>query len=89
MENDYHSANKIWWLCLVPISTTRFASDVGCRMAKNINGLYKEIFLWAMISNSLAEDEEHDVPSKILKTIFGLPVLDIFRPQYVWFLLHF
>ena len=27
--------NKIWWLCLVSTSTTRFASDVGCRMAKN------------------------------------------------------
>ena len=26
--------NKIWWLCLVPTSTTRFASDVGYRMAK-------------------------------------------------------
>ena len=28
--------NKIWWLCLVPTSTTRFASDVGYRMAKNV-----------------------------------------------------
>ena len=26
--------NNILWLCLVPTSTTRFASDVGCRMAK-------------------------------------------------------
>ena len=26
--------NKIWWLCLVPTSTTRFASEVGYRMAK-------------------------------------------------------
>ena len=26
--------NKVWWLCLVPTSTTRFASDVGYRMAK-------------------------------------------------------
>ena len=25
---------KVWWLCLVPTSTTRFASDVGYRMAK-------------------------------------------------------
>ena len=30
--NDY----KIWWLCLVPTSTIRFASDVGYRMAKNV-----------------------------------------------------
>ena len=27
-------SNKVWWLCLVPTSTTRFASDVGYRMAK-------------------------------------------------------
>ena len=26
--------NKVWWQCLVPTSTTRFASDVGYRMAK-------------------------------------------------------
>ena len=45
--------NKIWWLCLVPTSTTRFANDVGYRMAKKLIGLYKEIFLWTMTSNSL------------------------------------
>ena len=28
------SANKVWWQCLVPTSTTRFASDAGYRMAK-------------------------------------------------------
>ena len=27
-------SNKIWWLCLVPTSTTRFASEVGYRIAK-------------------------------------------------------
>ena len=27
-------SNKVWWQCLVPTSTTRFASDVGYRMAK-------------------------------------------------------
>ena len=26
---DKMSANKIWWLCLVPTSTTRCANDVG------------------------------------------------------------
>ena len=26
--------NKVWWLCLVPTSTTRFASDAGYRMDK-------------------------------------------------------
>ena len=28
------SANKVWWQCPVPTSTTRFASDVGYRMVK-------------------------------------------------------
>ena len=32
---SHYKRNKIWWLCLVPTSTTRFASDVGYRMAKN------------------------------------------------------
>ena len=36
--------NTTWWLCLVPTSTTRFASDLGCRTAKIVIGLYKEIF---------------------------------------------
>ena len=35
--------NKIRWQCLVPTSTTRFASDVGYRMAKKWIWLYKEI----------------------------------------------
>ena len=26
--------NKVWWLCLVPNSTTRFTSDVGYKIAK-------------------------------------------------------
>ena len=26
--------SKIWWLCLVPTSATRFGSEVGYRMAK-------------------------------------------------------
>ena len=30
----YHRVNKVWWQCLVPTSTTRFASDAGYRMAK-------------------------------------------------------
>ena len=31
-----------------------------------------------MTSNSLAENEEHDIPSQILKTIFGLHASVIF-----------
>ena len=34
----------------------------------------------------MTECEEHDIPSQILKTIFGLHASVIFRPQYVWFL---
>ena len=30
--------NRIRWLCLVPIPTTRLASDLGYRMAKNVTG---------------------------------------------------
>ena len=41
-----------------------------------------------MTSNSLTENEEHDIVSQILKTIFGLHALVIFRPQYVWFTVH-
>ena len=34
-------ANSIWWLCLVPILTTRFASDLGYIMGKDLIGLDK------------------------------------------------
>ena len=34
--------------------------------------------LWTMTSNSLTENEEHDIPSHILKTIFGLDASVIF-----------
>ena len=68
--------NKVWWLCLVPTSTTRFAIDMGYRMARMvIQGKY---FLWTMTSYSLTKNEEHDIPSQILKTIFGLHASVIF-----------
>ena len=41
-----------------------------------------------MTSSSLTEKEKHDIPSQILKTIFGLHTSDIFRPKYVWFPIH-
>ena len=41
-----------------------------------------------MTSNSLKENEEHHIPSQILKTIFGLHASVIFRPKYVWFPVH-
>ena len=40
-----------------------------------IKGKY---FLWTMTSNSLTENEEHGIPSQILKTIFGLHASFIF-----------
>ena len=36
----YVGMNRFWWPCLVSISTTRFASDLRYRMAKNLIGLY-------------------------------------------------
>ena len=46
----------------------------GVQNGQNPIVLYKEniFFLWTMTSNSLTENEEHDSPSYILKTIFGL-----------------
>ena len=70
--------NKVWWLCLVPTSTTRFASDVGYRMPKFNTVIQGKYFLWTMTSNSLTENEEHGIPSQILKTIFGLHASVIF-----------
>ena len=44
----------------------------GVQNGQNVIVLYQEnIFLWTMTSNSLIENEEHDIPSHILKTIFG------------------
>ena len=42
-----------------------------------------------MTSNSLTENEEHDIPSQILKTIFGLHACYFLDPnmcgfQYIW-----
>ena len=70
--------NKVWWQCLVPTSTTRFASDAGYRMTKMQHSYIRKIFLLTMTSNSLTENEEHDIPSPILKTIFGLHASVIF-----------
>ena len=41
-----------------------------------------------MTSNSLTENEEQDIPSHILKTIFGVHASVIFIPKYVWFPIH-
>ena len=77
-KNMQCKGNKIWWLCLVPTPTTRFASEVGYRIAKIWHGYTRKIFLWTMTSNSLTENEEQDIPSHILKTTFGLHASVIF-----------
>ena len=33
----------------------------------------------------MTENGEQDIPSQVLKTIFGLHASVIFRPKYVWF----
>ena len=43
-DDNNMEVNKVWWLCLVPTSTTRFASDVGYRMAKIKHSCTREIF---------------------------------------------
>ena len=50
-----------------------------------IKGKY---ILWTMTSNSWTENEKHDIPSQILKIIFGLHASVIFRPQHLWFPVH-
>ena len=79
---------KIWWLCLVPTSTTRFASDVGYRMAKIWYSYIRKIFLWTLAYNSLTENGEHNISSQILKTILDCMPQLFFRPQYVLFPVH-
>ena len=37
-----------------------------------------------MTYNSLTDNEEQDIPSHILKTIFGLHTSVILRRKYVW-----
>ena len=57
--------------CLAPTLTTRFARDMGYRMAKIWYGYTRKIYIyiiwyiWTMTSNSLSENEEHGIPSEI------------------------
>ena len=75
--------NRIWWLCLLPTSTTRLASDRGYRMEKKIIGFYKEILFMNIDIKFL--NIEHEF---LNKDDFGLHGSVIFRPQCVWFLVH-
>ena len=51
---------------------------------RTIQGKY---LLGTMTFNSLTENEEHDIPSQILKTIFGFHA-SYFYTQYVWLPVH-
>ena len=54
----------------------------GVQNGQNLIWLYKENNFheqWPMTYNSLTQNEEHDIPSQILKTIFGLHASAIFQ----------
>ena len=80
--------NRIWWPCLVPTSITRFASDLGTEWSKII-GLCKEsaFFMNNDIKFLTIEGRTRHSPTN-LEYHFGLHVSVIFRPQYVWSLVH-
>ena len=69
---DYNDANKIWWLCLLPTSTTRFASDVGYRMARKLKGLLKEIIFMNSDIKFLNIEWRTPYPLTNLEDRFGL-----------------
>ena len=70
--------NKILWLCLVPTSTTWFASDLVYRMAKKIVGLHQEILFMNNDIKFLDIEWRTPYPLTDLKTVFGLRASVIF-----------
>ena len=82
------SSNKIWWLCLVPTLTTRFASDVGYRMAKKIMGLYKEIIFMNNDIKFLKLEWRTTSRHKFWRPFWIACLSYFFRLQYVWFPVH-
>ena len=46
--------NRIWWLCVVPISTTRLTSDLGYRRAKPLIRLYKANTFYELLHSQKA-----------------------------------
>ena len=53
----------------------------GVQNGQNLSGIQGKYFLWTMTSNSWTDNEdneEHNIPSHILKTIFGLHASAIF-----------
>ena len=78
--------NKIWWLGLVPTSTTRFASDVGYRMAKSCIVLYiyilkKEIIFMNNDIKFLDKEWRTPYPLTNFEDLFGLRASVIFYTQ--------
>ena len=71
---------------VVPTSTTRFASDVGCWMAKNLIGLYKEIM--SMIKDIKSHRMKNTVYVTDFEDRYGLCASVIFLLQYMWFPVH-
>ena len=64
IELYYAICNRIWWLCLVPTSTTRFACDLWYRLqnGQKFNRVIQDKYLlWTMRSNSLSKNEERDI----------------------------
>ena len=68
------SGDNAWFLPQPPGSLVMW----GTEWPKSNIVIQGKYFLWTMTSNSLTENEEHDIPSQILKTIFGLHASVIF-----------
>ena len=66
----FYIHNRIWWLCLIRSSTTRYGSELWVQNGQTFNRVIQEkYFFMKMTSNSLTYNEEYDIPSQILKTI--------------------
>ena len=75
--NVAEAYTMIWWLCLIPTSTTRFASDVGYRMPKTLIG-YKEIIFMNNDIKFLTIEWRRPYPFTNFKDRFGLRASVIF-----------
>ena len=53
----------------------------GVQNGQNLSVIQGKYFLWTMTSTSLTQNEEHSIPSHILKTIFGLHASVIYQTQ--------
>ena len=77
-----HPSINLVTMPIVPTSTTRFASDVGYRMAKSLIGVYKENNFYVNSDNqSLNREWRTRYPLTNFATISGLHASVILRPQ--------